>query len=81
MEFKVTQKFIRQYDKRDVFFERLKAWQNKNNTTGLCSAYDLGLKRIAYSIGVYGLNGTLYQDIRSGEYIGVPTRSYNIYVD
>lgn len=81
MEFKTTQKFIRQYDKTEEFYNRLKKWQEEHNTSGLCDAYALGLKRIAYSAGVYGCNGTLYEDTTTHEIIGVPSRGYNIYID
>lgn len=80
MAIKTTQKEIRMYDRRDYFFDRLKKWQTENNTTGVCDAYNLGLKLVAYSVGVYGLNGTLYEDVETGELIGVPTRGYNIYI-
>ena len=80
MEFKTTQKYIKQFDKRAEFDRRLSEWQQANKTTGVPSAYSLGLRRVAYSVGVYGVNGCLYEDIETGEYIGVPCRGYNVYV-
>lgn len=80
MEFKTTLTEIRMHNNKKEFYRRLKAWQEAHKTTGLCHASDLNLKRIAYSIGTYGINGTLYEDLTTGEFIGVAERGYNIYI-
>jgi len=77
---KTTLKEIRKYDKREEFFQKLKAWQVVHHCSGVPNASELGLKRIAYSIGKYGISGTLYIDMANGDLIGVPCRSYNIYI-
>lgn len=74
-------KEIRKYANKKEFYKRLEEWQRKNNCSGVPHAYELGLIRVGYSVGTYGINGTLYIDVDSGCYIGVPERSYNIYVD
>ena len=76
---RTTQKEIRRFGNEELFWERLKKYQKDNNTSGVPCASELGLKCIAYSVGVYGCNGTAYVD-ENGTIIGVPTRSYNSYV-
>lgn len=64
--------------------ERLKRWQKENNTTGVPSAYKLGLKCIGKSYGIYGTNGILYIDLLSDEceLIGIACRDGAfIYID
>lgn len=80
MTFKVALKQIRQHDNRKEFYRRLEEWQKANHTTGMPYAHELGLERIAYSCGTYGINGTMYRDIESGKIIGVPETSCNIYI-
>ena len=63
------------------FWRRLEKYQKDNNTTGIPKAWDLGLVKIGYSAGVYGCNGTLYEDIETGDVIGAVGRGYNIYVE
>ena len=80
MSFKTTLSEIRSHNNKKEFYKRLKAWQIANNTTGCPYASELNLERIAYSTGRYGVNGTLYRDLTTGELIGVPETGNNIYI-
>lgn len=75
-----TQKQIRSFGGSDEFYARLHQWQTENNTTGLPSAYSLGLECVGYSAGVYGCNGSLFRDIETNRLYGCADRGYHIYV-
>lgn len=75
-----TQKQIRTIGGADKFAERLAKWQTEHNTTGLPTAYALGLECIGYSLGVYGCNGSLFRDPSTGEVFGLASRGYHIYI-
>ena len=39
----------------------------------------LNLRTVAISYGVYGMNGGLFEDIRTGDYYVVPNRSTRLF--
>ena len=39
----------------------------------------LNLRTVALSFGVYGMNGGLFEDIRTGDYYVVPNRSTRLF--
>ena len=77
---KYTQKQLRNIGGYDKFSKRLSTWQKAHNTTGLPSAYQLGLECIGYSCGQLGCNGSLFRDLETGELFGCASRGYHIYI-
>ena len=82
---KVSQKYIRtmrdQNNDATEVWNRLQEYQEKHGRgtqPGFASV--LGLKVIAWSIGKYGLNGIMFQDIKTNEIYCSPQRDYLIYL-
>ena len=75
-----TQKQLRAIGNADEFNKRLTAWQTANKTTGLPTAYALGVECIGYAVGAYGCSGSLFRDIKTGELFGLAGRGYHIYI-
>lgn len=73
-------KDIRMYENREEVMDRIEKYQKDHNTTGLPSAYEIGLRCIGRSYGVYGANGSLFEDVKTGELFGVCSRDYTIYL-
>lgn len=77
---KHTQKQLRNIGNEQKFYERVRQYQNKHNTTGLPSPSDINVECIGYSVGYYGCNGSLFRDLTTGELFGIAERDYTIFI-
>ena len=62
--------------------KEIKRYLNNNNNLNNFSKEDLkmlDLEKIAISFGVYGMNGGLFKDRKSGLYYVVPNRSTRLF--
>lgn len=81
---KTTQKEIKRLEARyngpGEVWERVKKYQAEHNTSGIPSAYTLGLEVFAYSVGMYGCNGVAFRDLKTGEIYASGRRDNLIYI-
>ena len=77
---RVPRSEIKKYEATDELNKRLKDYQIAHKTSGIPSAYALGLECVGYSGGSYGCNGHLYRDIKTGELLGTTGRDKFIYI-
>ena len=77
---RVPRSEIKKYEATDELNKRLKDYQIAHKTSGIPSAYALGLECVGYSGGSYGCNGHLYRDIETGELLGTTGRDKFIYI-
>lgn len=69
---KLTQKAIRNYDAIDITYMNSKECYKLNDK--------ILLKRLFYSAGVYGMNGIIFEDIKTGEQYKITSRTNALFI-
>lgn len=70
--YKLTQKEIRNYDAIDITYKTTKECYELNDK--------ILVKKLFYSAGIYGVNGLIFEDMKTGEQYKITSRTNALFI-